>query len=94
VVEGHKVQCYDAGTQYADRYTVVYMGSKHNGKYECYGLSENPFSPNMGVAQHGECTLGSHLGKKISFDDLPEQVQKAVRYDLAGVSMEYRKKRR
>lgn len=41
------------------------------------GVSKDPDGP-LGFSQWGEYVLGDHLGKKIDFTDLPENVQKHV----------------
>jgi hypothetical protein len=76
---------YDNGGASADRYTIVYDSSRLvQGRrlWECVGSSMNPTHP-QGFFQHSDCTLGRHLGKKIAFADLPEEVQRAVNCDLA-----------
>lgn len=93
------VRCYDNGGRSADRYTVVYAGRydhKANG-YLYIGMSENPFHP-QGVGMHGDApnyidNRGysqkggySHLGKAISFDDLPEQCRRAVMQDVFALA--------
>ena len=72
-----KIKIYDNGVS-CDRYTVVYNGS---GDY--IGMSENPYNP-QGFGQHGEgITPGKHLGKRITFDMLPEQCRKLVLSELS-----------
>jgi len=47
------------------------------------GMSTHPFHP-MGLGQHGELDLygdkapGKHLGKRIRFDELPEDCRRLV----------------
>ena len=41
------------------------------------GLSDNPDSP-CGFSQFSGCKEGEHLGKIISFNTLPENVQKHI----------------
>ena len=66
-----------------DRYTVVFSGNYRGRQRLCryLGMSGAPFHP-QGFGQHGESetiidwpTYG-HLGKKIKFQDLPEDCQK------------------
>ena len=79
---------YDNGGASIDRYTIVYNGKagKHSvygsQLWECVGSSMNPTHP-QGFFQHGDCTIGMHLGKKIKFEELPEEVRKCVERDLA-----------
>ena len=70
-----------------DRYTVVFTGSyTHNtGRSSWYvGMNAAPFHP-QGIGMHGESQKGpidrpsyGHLGKKIKFNDLPEDCQRMV----------------
>ena len=86
------VRCYDnGGTEKGgsfDRYTVVFTGHyKKDGYYfEYLGMSARPFHP-QGFGQHGESQTQidyptySHLGKKISFGQLPEDCKLCVLQD-------------
>jgi len=84
------VRCYDNGGKTCDRYTVVFTGHythKTNRSFWYLGMSANPFHP-LGVGQHGESNYQpidrptySHLGKKIKFNDLPEDCKKCVIQD-------------
>jgi len=77
------IRCYDDGGKSVDRYTVVYMDQPEgHGHYNCVGMSAAPFHP-QGVGQHSIAKVGRHLGKRIKFEDLPEDCQKMVRRDLA-----------
>ena len=75
---------YDSGPELCDRYTVVYNNFQQfmNGEaqYMFLGMNAFPFHP-QGFGQHGECPNGDHLGKKISFFDLPTDCQIAVYQD-------------
>ncbi len=73
--------CYDNGGKTFDRYTVIYLDFKRGDLYESVGMSDNPFHP-QGFCQHDEAKRGRHLGKRISFYDLPADCQKAVINDL------------
>lgn len=75
---------YDCGEDGSfDRYTAVYQ----DGSY--IGMSKHPFHP-QGFGQHGELKgnwrydlkTEHFLGKEISFDDLPDDCQRAVKQDL------------
>ena len=71
---------YDYGDTVIDRYTVVYLDDKYpNGLYGCRGMSYNPFS---GFGMYSECENGPHLGKVITFDQLPPDCQSLVKQDL------------
>lgn len=83
------IRVYDNGGKTADRYTVVYTGNYKKDKPEiCFyvGMSENPFHP-QGFGMHGSYTemidkpSYRHLGKKITFDNLPEDCKKVVMED-------------
>jgi len=80
------VRCYDNGGESADRYTVVFTGnytSKTSGEHWYLGMSGQPFHP-QGIGQHGSSPTQidkpkySHLGKKVTFENLPSEVQKCV----------------
>ena len=74
---------YDSGEKFADRYSI-YVDEKHDreGKYYMVlGLSDNCNMPN-GYNMWGNGQLGSHNGKKITFDQLPPQVQKCAQVRL------------
>jgi len=82
------IRCYD-DEKSGDRYTVVFTGNyTHNtaGEHWYLGMSSNPFHP-QGIGQHGtsqfqiDRPLYTHLGKKIKFDDLPDNCQKLVLQD-------------
>ena len=67
---------WDNGGKTADRYTIV-LNIKEEDKYWCIGVSDNPDHP-QGVSQLGMCKEGEHLGKQISWEDLPDNVRKHV----------------
>jgi len=79
------VRVYDNEGETYDRYTVVFTG-RYRGRDESFiylGMSSNPFHP-MGFGNHGESeTLidtpsYKHLGKKVDFQELPEDCKKAT----------------
>ncbi len=101
------VRCYDNGGKTADRYTVVYTG-RYPGPRQYVGMSQLPMSA-QGVGMHGESeqpidnrgygqTGGyAHLGKPITFDQLPPQCQRLVfsdAFDLAIDATPRRAKRK
>jgi len=79
------LRIYDNGGKTIDRYTVYYDDSyvSHNGEklFNCLAMSDNPFHP-QGFCQHSGGQLGRHNGKRITFDQLPLDCQKAVYNDL------------
>ena len=84
------IRIYDNGGTDAggtmDRYTVVYMAEPyyrpHHPHYlttfNSLGMNSQPFH---GIGQHGPAMPGSHLGKRIKWEDLPQQCQQAVIQD-------------
>jgi hypothetical protein len=70
-VEIEKV--YDNGGQTFDRYTIIFKSGSN-----ALGLSDNCDSP-RGFSQFGVAVDGRHLGRQISFADLPENVRLHVR---------------
>ena len=83
LVNGKRKVCrvFDTGPDGAfDRYTVAFKGYRVQGYGMCYpylASSENPFNP-QGFGQHGESRgflTGKHLGKRVSFESLPDQVK-------------------
>ena len=84
------IRCYDNGGPATergsiDRYTVVFTGNYPGREGLCryLAMSGAPFHP-QGFGQHGESldTIDrpsyGHLGKRINFDDLPEDCQELV----------------
>ena len=80
------IAVYD-NPEFADRYTVVLdragWSTSAPNLHPSLGLSENPDSP-QGFSQFSECFLGDHLGRKIEFEDLPENVREHVRRRLSA----------
>ena len=80
---------YDNGGKTADRYTVYYKGrgavswSSGFRFRACLGMSGAPFHP-QGIGTHGAGMTGRHNGKRITFDQLPADCQRAVLMDLKG----------
>ena len=67
-----------------DRYTVAFNAVKDTLRRRLYypylAASENPFHP-QGFGQHGESEYfltGKELGKRVSFESLPGDVQKFI----------------
>ena len=81
------IRVYDNGGKTFDRYTVVYTRTGH---HEYVGLSERPFHP-QGFCQHGENDSPidypryGHIGKKISFEDLPNDCKLVVFQDYEEI---------
>jgi len=68
---------WDNGGKTADRYTVVLNTKETEDEYRCLSLSNDPDHP-QGISQVGSCKEGEHLGKRISWEDLPDNVRKHV----------------
>lgn len=85
MVNGKRKTCriYDAGENFADRYTVAFRGYRVDNWgmiYHYLSSGDQPFSPH-GFGQHGESRQflsGKHLGKRVEFDSLPEDVKKFI----------------
>lgn len=76
------IRIYDNEGQTFDRYTVVYMDDPITDKtYSARGMSERPFHP-LGFGQWCEAMVGKHLGKEITFEELPAQCQELVQQDI------------
>lgn len=63
------IAVYDNGGKTVDRYTIVFRGEQM-----VLGVSDDP-TGYMGFSNWGDAVIGRHLGKKIQFDDLPEDVK-------------------
>ena len=82
------IRCYDNGGETADRYTIVFTGNFKGRNRRCHfvGCSERPFHP-QGIGLHGDhdsvidYPSYSHLGKKVKFETLPEDVRTLVMSD-------------
>ena len=76
------VRIYDNGGKTADRFTAVYMNQPEGrGLFGARGMCERPFHP-QGIGMYIAAAPGRHLGKRITFEQLPTDCQKAVRQDL------------
>ena len=85
IVNGKRKTCriYDAGESVMDRYTIAFRGYRNSRSrmvYPYLSASENPFHP-QGFGQQVDSHFfldGKHLGKRISFESLPESVKKFI----------------
>ena len=85
MVDGKRKVCriFDGGDAFADRYTIAFKGyflPGHGMVYPYLASGSSPFHP-MGFGQYGENNIfmtGHHLGKRVSFDSLPIDVQKFI----------------
>ncbi len=85
MVNGKRKVCriFDYGDTVADRYTIAFKGYRFKGYgmiYPYLASGAAPFHP-QGFGQYSESKeflTGKHLGKRVSFDSLPEQVQQFI----------------
>ena len=71
--------CYDYGEKTFDRYSILIGGNlweECSQPYfvECLGMSDYPTHP-QGFSQWGEAMRGPHLGKKVKWLDLPQNIR-------------------
>jgi hypothetical protein len=90
MIEGKAISIWDDGDKWADRYTVVFLDEiDPRGNVGYLAMGATPFHP-QGFCQHGDMNIGDvcykgrggAFTKRIKFNDLPEDCQKAVIYDL------------
>ena len=83
MVRGKRKVCriFDMGPEGVfDRYTIAFKGYRVHGHgmvYPYLASSDYPFHP-QGYGMHGESEefiTGKHLGKRVSFEALPADVQ-------------------
>lgn len=77
---GTVLRLYDNGGQSFDRYTIIpprwaKQYKERSGLFEAIGANERPFSP-QGFGMHVSAAPGAHLGKRVKWSDLPEDVQR------------------
>lgn len=91
------VRCYDYGEDQLDRYTVVFTGRYRHltAREQCYrSMSSCPCHP-QGVGMWGSASRDidypsyKHLGKKVSFDTLPEECQRVVMCDVFDLAYDW-----
>ena len=84
-INGKRKTCriFDAGDSVADRYTIAFKGCRlqwYGMVYPYLSSGPSPFHP-QGIGQRGESNTfltGKDLGKRITFEVLPADVQKFV----------------
>jgi len=87
MVSGKRKTCriFDLGAEsgVADRYTVAFRGYRVEGcgmVYPYLAAGPQPFHP-QGFGQHGESReflTGRHLGKRVTFESVPADVQRFI----------------
>ena len=75
--------CYDNHGETLDRYTIMPPKEareyrQNNGTYLCLCCDDHPYHP-LGIGMSGTASYGPHLGQKISFDSLPDNVKQLSR---------------
>ena len=83
MVEGKRKTCriYDAGIDFTDRYTIAFKGLRDSQGRMYWPYLASGSAPFHGFGQYGESLVflnGKHLGKRVSFDSLPADVQKFI----------------
>ena len=76
------LKIYDNGGESYDRYTIIFMDTKSKGifgdwDYMCIIASED-----LKVYTHHFCEDGDHLGKEITFDELPKRIKQTLKDEL------------
>ena len=81
---GTVLRVFDSDGKHLDRYTILpprWAGPEWRELDHCWqalASSEVPFHP-QGFGQHTRATPGPHLGRRIKWADLPEDVQRFAR---------------
>lgn len=77
-----RIRIYDDGGKTVDRYTLVVPSVDEPRMLDMYGFNDAPYHP-QGFGQYagsyGRMGSYAHIGKLISYHDLPEQAQRFVR---------------
>lgn len=86
---GTVLRCYDNGGDTLDRYTIIpprWAGRDYrerSGAWCAIGASEHPFHA---YGQHCSAAPGPHLGRRVRWADLPEDVQRFARQSFPEFS--------
>lgn len=74
------IKCFDNNGESADRYTVVFLDypERYPNLYVGLSMDQRPSHP-QGICMTCTVQLGSHLGKRIDFDELPETCRVVVK---------------
>ena len=91
-IAGIRIKCFDIGSnKVMDRYSVLFVDIPWNDhgskKVACLGMSDDPYAP-YGFGQHCGATAGRHLGKRISFTELPEPCQSVIMSEVTAILAE------
>lgn len=80
-INGWNLAIYDNGGRSADRYTVIFKDCPEGrGLFACLGMNSEPFHP-QGIGMNATAMPGRHLGRRIRFEELPRDCQRAVEMD-------------
>jgi hypothetical protein len=78
---GTTLRVYDNGGRSMDRYTIIPPRNagadwrERDGSWQAIAASESPYNP-QGFGQHTSAMPGPHLGRRIRWDALPDDVQR------------------
>ena len=81
---GAALRMYDNGGRSADRFTLIpprWAAAQYrepSGLWLCFGCNSEPFHP-QGIGMYDSAAPGQHLGRRIGWDALPPDVQRAAR---------------
>lgn len=77
LINGTRIKCYAQPDKpgHFDRFTVVYPDEKYS--------NDPRLVPCAGLSGHGGAMIGRHLGKRVPFASLPEQLKRTVEMDTA-----------
>lgn len=90
IINNKKIKVYDNGGRTIDRYTAVYLFEKESDKmYAGRGMCSNPTTP-QGIGCYITVRPGSHLGKRIKFEQLPEGCKQLILSDLKWITKRYK----
>ena len=83
IINEYIAEIYDNGGKSYDRYTIIYkeiLKFEDKKYFQYVACNEEPTDPQGGFWQHGELEkiYRSVLGKKISFEALPNAVKRCI----------------
>jgi hypothetical protein len=82
---GTSVRVYDLGGATVDRYTVVMVGKEWDeSARKGYKMMLGMGPGGRGVSEWGEVQEGKHLGRRVRWDDLPEETRRHIERRVAG----------
>ena len=88
-IDGKRYVCriYDNGGETLDRYTIALKARRDPLGRLYYPYLASSTSPFHSFGQHGESEhflRGGHLGTRVAFEDVPEEVREFIRQGLKG----------